>query len=226
MANWAWIGRFTGNQRADSGRMSHSPKLRTRRRRCAPAVALAASAAALSACTTSPTTQSRQTSTTASTSTSTTTSTTVVTNTSSEPQAVASAWESGLVAFYEASERDDPTYPPFVNSVVRGSQQQIEAGAFILSQGTAGVVGPSTWRIGDAKVVSLHGTTATVNGCSYDPGSHYKAGVGTPPTSLGGGAGYTAYVTTMRLVDGRWKADDTVTSSPTSTQEAGPCHGF
>jgi hypothetical protein len=103
---------------------------------------------------------------------------------------------------------------------------EVHAGAYLTALAAAGVVGPSTWRVGNDRVVRVRGALAEVLGCSYDIGSHYKAtGVAAPP-SLGGGPGYTGYDTTVERVHGQWEVYAAQTSSPTSTAQAGPCRGF
>lgn len=211
--------------------MQRSPSPGRRLARWAPALAVAATAG-LAGCSSSPTASS----TTTSSSALTTTTTTDVRSTTSNPpttttfmsreQLIARAWLAEVNAFYTASERDDPSFGPLLSSWVMGGPVADHAEAYLLAQEASGVVGPSTWRIGNARVVSVDGDTAHVEGCSYDPGSHYKATGAVAPADLGGGAGLTGYSTTMLLQAGRWLVDATVVTAPATAAEAGPCHGF
>jgi type IV pilus biogenesis protein CpaD/CtpE len=197
----------------------------------APALALAATAGALAGCSSSPqatttTTASSTTTTTPALPTSTSSSSTSTTTTVSPDQAIASAWTAEVNAFYQAAERGDATYAPLEATLVRGGPVAVHTLAFLSEQDAMGIVGPSTWRVGNVRIVAVSAGSARVEGCSYDPGSHYKTTGGTPPADLGGGAGYTGYVTTMELIAGHWLVDSSVTSSPSTPQVVGPCQGF
>lgn len=140
--------------------------------------------------------------------------------------AIEHAWLAETNAFYVASERGDPSYPPLVAGVIPGGPAEEQALSFISAQAASGVVGPSTWRLGNVVVSRRAGATAVVTACAFDPGSHLKANGLPAPAPLGGGAGLTAFVTDMTEVNGTWKVDKSVTSAPRSTDSPGPCRGF
>jgi hypothetical protein len=229
MARWAWIGRFDGKHAAKSGRMSHNPKLRTRRRRCAPVVVLAASSAALSACssaTSTPPTSTTSTTPATSTSTSTTSPTATTRTDAPNTKSIEAAWLASINAFYLAGEQSEPSSSALLQSLVPGSPELKQETSFLEIQKVNGIVGPSTWRIGNVAVLSSSATQAVLSACSFDPGAYYRATGEPAPTSLGGGAGYTGYVVTLDRYNGKWLVFSTQVSAPTTTQETGPCHGF
>jgi hypothetical protein len=140
---------------------------------------------------------------------------------------IAADWLASVEAFYVASEHSDPEWPAMLATVVRGSPQESQVTGFIGAQVAAGIVGPSTWRIGKVQVMDMGaGEVAIVEGCSWDPGAHYAVGGAAAPVDLGGGAGYTAYDTTMNLVGGRWAVYSTTVEELDSNAGAGPCDGF
>jgi hypothetical protein len=145
---------------------------------------------------------------------------------SEQEHAVASAWQVEIEDFYIAGELGEPNYPPLLASWVPGGPVAVHAHAYLAQQSAMGIVGPSTWRIGDVRVLGGTSQVQAVEGCSYDPGSYYRATRKPAPAALGGGPGLTGYDTTMDLVDGRWVVDDTIVSSPASPAAPGPCHGF
>ena len=89
--------------------------------------------------------------------------------------------------------------------------------SYLSAQAASGVVGPSTWRIGNMRVVSLGRSNAVVTACSYDPGSHFRSGDLAAPAALGGGAGLPAYITDMAEMKGSWKLERSVTSAEQSS---------
>ena len=140
--------------------------------------------------------------------------------------AVAGAWRTEIDAFYVASERGDPSYGPMLAGVVPGDPEQAQMVAFVSAQVASGVAGPSTWRIGEIRVVAVRGSNAVVEACATDPGSHeISSGTAAPPL-LGGGAGLTAFVSDLAETGGSWKLVRTATSAPSSIDVEGPCHGF
>lgn len=227
-------GRSNGRRFRHCVGMFRSVLTRRRRRTWSPALALAIGAGILAGCASPQANKTTTTTTTTSsteappTSARTTTSSTPPPTTTpvSSKQAVAAAWEAEVNAFYMAGELGEPAYAPLLRSWVRGGPVALHAAGFLQAQAAAGVIGPSTWRIGNIRVVALSGQVAQVKGCSYDPGSHYKSSGAVAPTDLGGGAGFTAYETTLDLIANRWLVDSSVTSSPSSSTVPGPCQGF
>jgi hypothetical protein len=158
-----------------------------------------------------------------------TTSTPAPTTTEPAPQtdaAIEAAWEASVNDFYEASEHDTPSSPALLATLAPGSPELRQETDYIEEQSASGVAGPSSWRLGNISVLSHTGFVATVSACSYDPGSHYASTGAAAPADLGGGAGYTGYIATMRAQGGSWLLYATTVSSPSSSEEAGPCHGF
>ncbi len=136
------------------------------------------------------------------------------------------AWTASKLAFYEAARLDNPWYRPFLASLVGGGPVFRSAIAFLSGMVSAGVRGPSSFRVGDARVVALSAMRATVQGCLYDTGSVFRASGAEAPASLGGGAGWTASHATLLLVAGRWLVLSDLVSGVASPRESGPCHGF
>lgn len=131
-----------------------------------------------------------------------------------------------MTAFYEAGERSDPSSHALLSTLVpNGPELKLET-SFLEAQVASGVVGPTTWRLGNEHVVSINGGEATVSGCSYDPGARYASSGAAAPSDLGGGAGYTGYVSTLQLHGAEWLLYSTTVSFPTNTKQAGPCLGF
>ena len=139
---------------------------------------------------------------------------------------VLSAWKAEVEAFYTASALGDPSYRPLGLGVVPGSPEDERMISYLSAQAASGVVGPSTWRIGNLRVESLGPARAVVTACSYDAGSHFRSGALRPPRALGGAAGLTGYVTDMTETEGFWKLERSVTSVEQSVSASGPCHGF
>jgi hypothetical protein len=215
--------------------MQRSVPSSRRRLTWAPALAAAVVAGALAGCSSSPqaSTTTRQTSTTpapaSSTSRPVTTSTPATSTTELAPQndaAIEAAWAASINDFYGASEHDSPSSPALLATLFPGSPELRQETDYIEEQSASGVAGPSSWRLGNISVVSRSASVATVSACSYDPGSHYVSTGAVAPADLGGGAGYTGYIATMRAHGGKWLLYATTVSSPTSSEEAGPCHGF
>lgn len=141
-------------------------------------------------------------------------------------EAIGAAWLAALNAFYEASHEDNARLPALIASLVPGSPSYKQETTFVAALAVSGVAGPPRWRIGEVEVRSVAGATATVSGCSFDEGSHYRAS-GTPaPPSLGGSPGLTGYFATMKDVGGSWRLYTMRVTFPSSTKEAGPCHDF
>ena len=141
-------------------------------------------------------------------------------------RAVLSAWKAEMEAFYTASALGDPSYRPLGLGVVPGSPQDDQMISYLSAQAASGVVGPSTWDIGDMHVVSLGRTSAVVRACSYDPGSRFRSGDLAAPAGLGGGAGLTAYITDMTEVGRSWKLERSETFAEPDASSPGPCHRF
>jgi hypothetical protein len=139
---------------------------------------------------------------------------------------VEGAWVASINDFYLASELGSTNLSRLDATLVPGGLALAQERAFISAQVVSGVVGPSAWRIGGVRVVSLVGEGAVVTGCSYDPGSHFRSTGRPAPPSLGGGAGLTSYVSRLEDVAGKWLLDATETSEPVSTTVEGPCRGF
>lgn len=136
------------------------------------------------------------------------------------------AWVASINAFYRASSAGTSDLTALDATLLPGSAELNQENGFISSQELSGVVGPSTWRIGNVHVDWISGALAEVSACSFDPGSHYKSSGKQAPVSLGGGAGLTAYVAHLRLEAGKWLLYATQVSVPSSTTAAGPCHAF
>jgi hypothetical protein len=215
--------------------MQRSVPSRRRLLTWAPALAAAVAAGVLAGCSSSPqaSTTTQQTSTTPAPATSSsqpgTTSTPAATTTEQAPQndaAIEAAWAASVNEFYQASEHDSPSSPALLKTLFPGSPELRQETDYIEEQSASGVAGPSSWRLGNISVLSRSVSAATVSACSYDAGSHYVSTGAVAPADLGGGAGYTAYIATMRAQGGSWLLYATTVSSPTSSEEAGPCHGF
>lgn len=212
--------------------MLRSVLTRRRRRTWPPALALAIGAGILAGCSTPPKADRTTTTTTSSvappTSARTTTSSTPPPTTAPvrSKQAVAAAWEASFNAFYEAAENDDPNSPTLLATLYPDSPEFRQESGFLGSIALAGVVGPSSWRIGNVLVLSMARTQALVSACSYDAGTHYRSTGAEAPSDLGGGAGLTAYRTTLRRQGTTWLVYQTNVTFPKATTETGPCHGF
>ena len=120
----------------------------------------------------------------------------------------------------------DPSYRPLSLGVVPGSPGDDQMISYLAAQAASGVVGPSTWRIGDTRVALLSRSRAVVSACSYDGGSHFRSDGLAAPAALGGGAGLTSYTTDMTEVKGSWKVEKSATSAQPTTSSGGPCHRF
>jgi len=144
----------------------------------------------------------------------------------SAADAVLTAWKAEIDAFYAASALGDPSYRRLALGVIAGSPEDDEMISYLSAQAASGVVGPSSWHIGNVRVVSLGRSHAVVTGCSYDRGSHLRTGDLAVAPWLGGGPGLTAYLTDMTAVTGSWKLDSSATSSVYATSAPGPCHRF
>ena len=140
---------------------------------------------------------------------------------------IAADWENSIQLYYQAGAAGNLNLTALDRTLVPDGPELKQETAFLGVQVGEGIIGPSTWRIGNARVVGYNKSgTAVVEGCSWDPGSHFLSTGAEAPASLGGGAGYTAFVSDMDLSGGRWLLDSTQVSAPTSTKEAGPCEGF
>ena len=139
---------------------------------------------------------------------------------------VLSAWKAEMEAFYTASALGNPSYRPLGLGVVPGSPQDDQMISYLSAQAASGVVGPSTWDIGNMHVVSLGRTSAVVTACSYDPGSRFRSGDLAAPAALGGGAGLTVYITDMTELEPSWKLERSETFAEPDASSPGPCHRF
>ena len=141
--------------------------------------------------------------------------------------AVLSAWRAEMDAFYAASARGDVSSRELLGlGVVSGSPEDEQMVSYLSAQGASGVVGTSSWRFGNMRVVSLGSSKAVVTACSYDTGSHLRSSGLPAPASLGGGAGFSAYSSEMVETGGAWRLDRSVTSPVANASSAGPCHRF
>ena len=136
---------------------------------------------------------------------------------------VLSAWTAEMEAFYTASALGDLSSRRLGLGVVPGSPADDRMISYLSAQAASGVVGPSTWHIGRARVVSLGRSTAVVAACSYDPGSHFRSGDIAAPGGLGGGAALTAYLADMAEVKGSWRLERTMTSDQPGAALPGAC---
>jgi hypothetical protein len=143
-----------------------------------------------------------------------------------ERAAVAASWVASVRAFYVAGRIGDPSYPRLISSFVPGSPALEQTEAWLTAIVGAGVMAPADYRVGDVHVTWLAGSRATLTGCSFDTGSVYRSSGVAAPSALGGGAGLTASVASLREVDGRWLVWSDQTSAPASSKEEGPCHGY
>ncbi|MHB1988674.1 MAG: hypothetical protein ACYCSF_11935 [Acidimicrobiales bacterium] len=144
----------------------------------------------------------------------------------SSPSAVAEAWVSSEEAFYRAGRLGDPEYAPLISSFASSSPVLAHVVSWLTALYDAGVVAPFSYRLGNVHVTRITTRTATLTGCAYDAGSTYRVSGAPAPPGLGGGAGLTASVVTLRRAAGRWLVWSAESSSPTSPKEKGPCHGF
>jgi len=128
-----------------------------------------------------------------------------------------------MEAFYVASLHGDVWSRRLGRGVVAGSPADEAMLSFLSAQAASGVAGPSTWRIGKARVVSLGRSRAVVAACSYDPGSHFRSGHLAAPGDLGGGAALTAYLSDMTEVRVSWRLERTVTSDLADFAGPGAC---
>jgi hypothetical protein len=78
---------------------------------------------------------------------------------------VLSAWKAEIQAFYVASVLGDPSYRLLGLGVIPGSPEDDQMISYLSAQAASGVVGPSTWHIGNMRVVSLGRSNAVVRGC-------------------------------------------------------------
>ena len=136
------------------------------------------------------------------------------------------AWAESERAFYAAGRLSEPEYPALIASFAPGSPALGRTVAWLIALGDAGVIAPQTYRVGGERVTRLTGSTAWLTGCTYDTGSVYRSTGAPAPGDLGGGASLTASVAVLRHVAGRWLVWSDQTSTPSSSEENGPCHGF
>lgn len=125
---------------------------------------------------------------------------------------IQAAWVAAIAAFYQASERADPSYGPLLASVVVGGPAAEQEVSYIAAQEASGVQGPSSWQLAAGAVSNLVAASAVVTGCTYDPGSVVAATRAPAPPALGGGAGATEFVSEMEEVEGRWRLLKSTTS--------------
>jgi hypothetical protein len=136
------------------------------------------------------------------------------------------AWMASKTAFYEAALHDEPYYQPLLATLVAGGPVYTHSIAYLTGLVTEGLVGPSTWRVGNERVLSLSSDRARVTGCLWDTGSVYKSSHRPAPPALGGGSGFAASDAILVLRHGRWLVLEDAVKGVTSDKEAGPCHGF
>lgn len=143
-----------------------------------------------------------------------------------DQKAVVAVWTRSKTAFYEAALHDEPDYPALLDTLVTSGAVYAHSIAYLSALAAEGLVGPGTWRVGNARVVHMTRTRAEVQGCLWDSGSVWKASGSPAPAALGGGSGYTASDALMVLEHGRWLILEDSVSAVKSNKEPGPCHGF
>ena len=129
-------------------------------------------------------------------------------------------------AFYAAGRLGRPDYAPLTESFAPGSPALAQTTDWLMALSDAGVIAPTSYRVGNARVTTMTATTAVLTGCTYDTGSIYRSSGAPAPAGLGGGAGLTASIVTLHRVAGRWLVWSDQTSTPSSSKENGPCQGF
>ena len=129
-------------------------------------------------------------------------------------------------AFYSAGRLGEPDFGPLISSFAPGSPALAPTVAFLTSLSQAGVVAPASYRAGNVRIPTASASSAVLTGCTYDTGSVYRSSDAPAPAGLGGGASYTASLVVLHRVGGRWLVWSDQTSTPTSSKEDGPCHGF
>ncbi|MGH9170425.1 MAG: hypothetical protein ACRD0Z_06090 [Acidimicrobiales bacterium] len=144
----------------------------------------------------------------------------------SQTAAIESAWANSKRQFYEAALHDEPDYTPFLSTLVPGGAVYTHSVAYLTGLVSEGLVGPSTWRVGNERVVSQTSTEAHVEGCLWDTGSLWKASHEPAPAALGGGSGFAASHALLVLDNGKWLVLDDSVTTVKSDKEPGPCHGF
>ncbi|HEV8063385.1 MAG TPA: hypothetical protein VGP46_01080, partial [Acidimicrobiales bacterium] len=118
--------------------------------------------------------------------------------------AVLRVWTDSKTQFYEAALHDEPDYAPFLRTLVPGGPVYVHSVAYLSGLVTEGLVGPSRWRVGNARLVSLTARRARVDGCLWDTGSLWKASHQPAPATLGGGSGFAASHAVLVLEGGKW----------------------
>lgn len=141
------------------------------------------------------------------------------------PDGPVSAWLASERAFYAAGAAGSPDYPPLLSSFAPASPALKSVVSFLTALRAAGVVAPSSYRVGEGRLVAEAGGRAVVTGCAFDTGSLYRATSEPAPPALGGGAGFTAYRVTLLLRSRRWLVWSVLATSA-SSGEPGPCEGF
>lgn len=136
------------------------------------------------------------------------------------------SWLLSERAFYRAGQLGEPDYGPLVSSFAPSSPALESIVSFLITLEVAGVVAPSSYRLGAGRLLFEDGHEATVTGCSYDTGSRYRSSRLPAPASLGGGAGFTAYQVRLLLRGGRWLVWSIASRAVSSDREPGPCEGF
>ncbi|MGO9198171.1 MAG: hypothetical protein ACLQK4_13715 [Acidimicrobiales bacterium] len=139
---------------------------------------------------------------------------------------VEAAWVGSERAFYAAGRLGRPDYAPLTESFAPGSPALAQTTDWLMALSDAGVIAPTSYRVGNARVTTMTATTAVLTGCTYDTGSIYRSSGAPAPAGLGGGAGLTASIVTLHRVAGRWLVWSDQTSTPSSSKENGPCQGF
>ncbi len=135
------------------------------------------------------------------------------------------AWLASERAFYRAGQSGSPDYPPLLSSFAPSSPALKSVVSFLTALRAAGVVAPSSYRLGDGRLLSEAAGRAVVTGCAFDTGSIYRTTRQPAPAALGGGAGFTAYRVTLLLRSRRWLVWSVFATS-SSSKGAGPCENF
>lgn len=143
-----------------------------------------------------------------------------------EAAVVTDAWLASERAYYVAGRLGQPDYGPLISSLAPGSPLVADIVSFLTVLHDAGVIAPSSYRIGNIRLTSVKAAVATLDGCTYDTGSIYRSSGAAAPVALGGGASLTASHVTLHRVGSRWLVWSDISSTASSAKEIGPCHGF
>jgi hypothetical protein len=75
---------------------------------------------------------------------------------------VEASWARSKRAFYRAALLGDPRYPPLLATLVPAGPVETHEIAYLSELVSVGVRGPPTWRVGDARVISVTADRARV----------------------------------------------------------------